>query len=198
MNTFPDKPFYINQHFKDLDLPASVFEDREFDNCLFIKCNLSDVQFKNCKFYECTFTDCNLSLLKVNGCSFTDVEFESCKAIGINWTAAAWSRLKLKSPFSFKECILNDSTFFGLSISEIKMINCKAHDVDFQEADCSHADFSSTDFHNSLFNKTNLTEANFSDAVNYNINIYFNEIKHAKFTLPDVMNLLNSLDIEIN
>jgi uncharacterized protein YjbI with pentapeptide repeats len=135
--------------------------------------------------------------LKINHSSFFDIVFEECKVIGINWTTAAWSRLKLSSPLKFNKCILNDSTFSGLYLSEIQMIECKAHDVDFREADCSQANFSYTDFHNSLFNHTNLTQANFCEAINYQINIYNNQIKQAKFTLPEAINLLTGLDIEI-
>lgn len=135
--------------------------------------------------------------MSVSKCSFFDTLFEACKAIGIHWTNAAWPNIKLVCPLQFNQCILNDSSFLGLSLREMKMVECKAHDVDFRDADFTQADFSHTDFTHSLFSKTILTEANFAEAINYDINIFQNEVKRAKFTLPEAMNLLQHLDIEL-
>lgn len=192
-----EQRIYVNQHFKGMDFSHQQINTKEFDNCHFIDCNLTDVSLLKCKFSECLFKNCNLSMAKVNGCSFFDVIFEDSKAIGINWTMAYWSTIKLSAPLKFYKSILNDSSFLGLSLHELVMVECKAHDVDFRETDCTQADFSYTDFTNSLFNKTNLTQANFSEAINYNIDVFLNEIKRAKFSLPEAMNLLNSLDIEL-
>ena len=56
----------------------------------------------------------------------------------------------------------------------------------------------STDLQNSLFMHTNLKHADFSNATNYNIDINFNTITHASFSFPEVISLLNYLDIKIN
>ena len=83
-------------------------------------------------------------------------------------------------------------------MSEIKIQECKAHDVDFREADLSKTNLSKTDFHQSLFIHTNLTAADFSDAFNYNIDIRLNVVKKAKFSFPDAVNLLRHFEIEID
>ena len=74
---------------------------------------------------------------------------------------------------------------------------CKAHDVDFREGDFGESNFTYTDFSNSLFNNTNLTGTDFTEAVNYNIDIYFNEIKRARFSRYEAVRLLNNLGIEL-
>lgn len=188
---------YIDQIFKDINLSAKEIESKEFDNCQFEHCNFSETSLLNCKFYECKFTDCNLSMMQVKGCSFFDIIFENSKTIGINWTQASWPRIKLSSPFRFYKCAINHSSFFGLGLKEIVMVECNAKEVDFREADCTEANFTYTDFANSLFNKTNLTKANFTEALNYNIDIFYNDIKKAKFSMPEATNLLNCLDIEL-
>ncbi|MFI4937981.1 MAG: pentapeptide repeat-containing protein [Candidatus Berkiellales bacterium] len=188
---------YLNEHFKDLDLSGKEIIFKVFENCIFLGCNFCETIFNKCKFYECTFTRCNLSVAKVTNCSFFDTVFDESKVIGINWTTAAWSRLKLSSPISFNKCVLNDSSFIGLCLKEIAIVECKAHDVDFREADCEKANFTYTDFTHSLFNKTNLSEADFTEATNYQINLFHNETKKAKFTMPEATNLLRCLDIEI-
>lgn len=187
----------IEHKFQDIDLTNEEILSREFDNCFFINCNFSESKFSHCKFYECRFVNCNLSLAKVNGCSFFDTSFEDSKLIGLNWTEAAWPTIKLSNPLKFYKCVLNDTSFFGLCLREISMTECQAHDVDFRETDCTDADFTQTDFENSLFGKTNLTRADFTDAINYNIDIFLNEIKKAKFSLPEATSLLNCLDIQL-
>jgi fluoroquinolone resistance protein len=49
----------------------------------------------------------------------------------------------------------------------------------------------------SRFLHTNLTEANFTDASNYAIDVQQNTVKHAKFALPEAVNLLRCMDIEL-
>jgi fluoroquinolone resistance protein len=188
---------YIDKHFIDVDLTNTTLLSKQFEDCYFTDCNFSNTKFTNCKFYQCKFHNCNLSLLDVSSCTFFDTTFEACKAIGINWTKAAWPNIKLSSPIHFTRCTLNDSSFFGLSLKEIIITECTAHEVDFREAYCSAADFSHTDFAGSLFNNTNLTKANFIEALNYRINPTFNKIKKAKFSLPEAISLLKSLDIEL-
>lgn len=75
---------------------------------------------------------------------------------------------------------------------------CKAHDVDFREANLSHASFVGSDLLNSLYLHTNLNAADFTNAINYTIDPNENKIKHACFSFPEVIALLNHFDIKIN
>jgi uncharacterized protein YjbI with pentapeptide repeats len=70
-----------------------------------------------------------------------------------------------------------------------------AADVDFREVDLFQADFAGTDLSESLFSNTNLTEADLSRARNYRIDPGQNVLTQAKFSLPEAMSLLYSLDI---
>lgn len=188
---------YFEQEFNDISIIKKKVCSKEFFDCVFTECDFSESIFSKCSFHDCTFIGCNLSLLSINNSTFANTSFEDCKIIGINWTTAEWPQIKLCSPIQFYKCILNESSFFGLYLSEIKLVECKAHYVDFRETDCEEADFSYTDLSYSIFNKTNLCGANFNNATNYNIDIFNNHIKHAKFTLPEAIQLLNSLEIEI-
>jgi uncharacterized protein YjbI with pentapeptide repeats len=69
--------------------------------------------------------------------------------------------------------------------------------VDFREANLSCADFSFTDLKDSLFQSTNLNGADFRHAKNYHIDPSKNDIRKGKFSLPEAMALLHSMDIEI-
>ena len=74
---------------------------------------------------------------------------------------------------------------------------CKAHDVDFREAELTEANFSHSDLSNSLFGHTDLSDANFEEAVNYSIDILNNRLKGARFTRAEALGLLEGLDIEL-
>ncbi|HEX6384107.1 MAG TPA: pentapeptide repeat-containing protein [Anaerolineae bacterium] len=167
----------------------------EFIDCLFSGCTFRETLFKNCRFHECVFSNCDLSLARVEGSSFSNTRFVKSRVIGINWTLASWPKYPLRPPIRFDECVLDYSTFIGLSLPGIRITGCRAKDVDFSEADLSEADFSKTDLSESRFGQTNLAKANFEDATNYTIDVHLNDVSKARFSLPEAVSLLRSLDI---
>lgn len=188
---------YFSKIFDNVDAAGESLTEITFENCIFQQCNFSDVRFYKCKFVDCVFTGCNLSNIKVDYSKFFDTSFKESKLVGVDWTKADWPRFHFTAPISFDECIINDSSFYGLGLSELVMEHCKAHDVDFRSGTFTKAKFSYTDFTNSLFMKTNLREADFSEAENYDIDIFNNEIKAARFTRLEAVRLLSGLDIEL-
>ena len=186
---------YTDQIFKALTLPQEEIEAKEFYDCTFVECSFTETIFKECRFVDCTFRHCDLSLMRVPDCSFTNTVFEDSKVMGVDWTEAMWSKGKFHQPIGFVRCAISHSTFLSLSLPEISISECMAKDVDFREADFTHADFSHTDLSGSLFSNTDLTKADFTHAKNYNINANLNILKGTKFSLPEAMSLLHSLDI---
>jgi fluoroquinolone resistance protein len=194
-----DKKFheaeYSDETFQGLQLSSGKVSECVFSDCLFLKCHLADIDFENCSFHNCEFRDCDVSLSRVNNCSFIGTSFKSCKMIGINWTDAYWPRGRLLPTIQFEGCILNHSVFMGLILPKIKISKCVAREVDFTDVDMSEADCSDTDFSQSRFFNTNLSDANFCGATNYTIAPGSNNLKGAKFSLPEAMSLLYNLDI---
>lgn len=192
-----DKNEYLSETFVDKDYANSEITAREFDACTFQGCNFNEAVFSKCKFIDCHFIACNLSVAKVLQCRFADVEFRECKLIGIDWTKANWSSMVIHSPLKMYQCIISDSSFFGLALKEIVMEECRAHDVDFRNANMSDGNFTYTDFSNSLFGKTNLSGADFSEASHYTIDILKNELRGARFSRFEAVSLLEGLGIEL-
>jgi len=188
---------HFSQIFRGLNLSNKKIESTIFEDCTFIECSFSESVFNNSKFVDCEFSKCNLSIIKVKFSKFSDVIFDECKMIGVDWTTVSWPSIKLCSQIKFYKCIINDSVFFGLNLAEIVIEECKAHDVDFRDGDFSESNFSHTDFKGSLFNQTNLSGASFIEAINYSIDINFNNISKAKFSRYEAIRLLDSLDIEL-
>lgn len=188
---------YYSKNFSNLSMVEQEIEGIEFEDCSFTECDFTETMFKKCRFIECSFTDCNLSVIKIGQSQFTDVTFEQCKLIGVDWTRAMWSQLRLSASLAFKNCVMNDSSFFDLSLDEITLVECKAHEVDFRNGSFCRAKFSYTDFTGSLFGKTDLSGADFTEAVNYDIDIFDNKLEKARFTRYEAVRLLNGLDIEL-
>jgi len=200
--TDPNLDFEKNDTFYDLNFEHIASKEltlsgKTFENCTFQHCDFSNAHFIACKFVDCIFRTCNLTSLSIKNSSFNDVTFENSKIIGINWTTAKWPYIRLCSPIRFYKSNVSHSSFFGLELKELVLEECKCHNVDFRDADISNGIFTETDFESSVFIHTNMYSADFTDATNYNINPSANNIKKAKFSFPEVLALLNNLEIEI-
>jgi fluoroquinolone resistance protein len=192
-----EKSEYWSEKFKNLDFSEKEFSSKEFDGCTFESCDFSDAIFKTCNFVDCEFINCNLSNVKIEYSKYADVCFRDSKLIGINWTKVAWSKFIFGSPIKFYKSILNECSFYGLSLQDLVLEECKAHNVDFREGDFSNSNFTYTDLAGSFFSNTNLYGADFSEATDYDIDIYQNRIEKAKFSRFEAVRLLDSLEIEL-
>lgn len=195
--TFPATDEVVSEIFQGIDVSGQTLRGKEFEDCGFTGCNFSDANLTDCKFVDCTFTGCNLSNAKIGGTRFANVEFIECKVLGIDWTRAAWPRVAAGALLQFRKSILNDSTFLGLTLEETVIEDCKAHGVDFRDADFARSNFTGTDFRQALFGKTNLSESDFSGAANYAIDVFDNRIERARFSRDAALSLLESLGIEL-
>ena len=192
-----DQNKFYDQTFCEEDYAQQHISNKEFEGCHFQSCDFSDTTFLNCEFTQCTFTGCNLSLLNVTNSRFLEVEFVDCKVMGVDWIKANWRGVALGDPLKFTRCMINSSSFNGLHLPKIVIEECRAHDVDFREANFSGANFCGTDLSNSLFHHTNLAGADLNGAENYDININNNIIENATFCRFEAVRLLEPLGINL-
>ena len=183
---------FLGQNLDGLQILSSDFIDCTFNHCTFI-----ETQLQKCRFVNCTFNASDLSLGKIPESIFINTFFHESKIIGVNWAQASWPATDLGLSINFSKSALNHSTFIGLKLQGIQIISCQAVNVDFREADLSNADFSGSDLYESLFIHTNLSGADLSQARNYMIDPGLNELKKAKFSLPEAMALLYNMDITL-
>ena len=128
-------------------------------------------------------------------CSFTGVSFADSQVIGVNWTEASWPALGLYHAIGFERCAISHSTFAGLMLRRVRIVDCVAHNVDFSEANLTDAVCTGTDFRESRFWHTDLTGADFTAAANYALSPNLNVLKKTRFSLPEAVALLRGLDI---
>jgi fluoroquinolone resistance protein len=188
---------YVNRKFEKETLTGERIAAAEFTETTFIRCNFSETIFQACRFTDCVFDGCDLTLVQFPGCTFAGIAFKDTRVMGVDWTRADWPRLGGGKRITFAGCVMSHSTFIGLSLRELHLVECTATDVDFREADLSRASFVDTDLAESIFQGTDLTQADFSRARNYRIDPAQNKISRAKFSLPEALALLYSMDIEM-
>lgn len=82
---------------------------------------------------------------------------------------------------------MKNASFCGSKVKESHFTNTLLNSADFGDVDLS-----GTVFHNS-----DLSKADFSRAMNYNVDPMTNKIKKAKFSLPEAVGLLRGFDITI-
>jgi fluoroquinolone resistance protein len=184
---------YYREPFYNLSLEKGSIENKVFDECQFNRCSFIEMKFNLCKFRNCSFTECILSAVVPMNARFAQVKFINCKVIGFDWTKTTQSE-----NLEFLACQINYSNFKLMKIPKTKIISCEAKEVDFTEADLTEADLKKTDFEKSRFFKTNLSHADLTAAKNYYIDVKNNTLKRTRFSLPEALALLNSLDIIID
>jgi fluoroquinolone resistance protein len=190
------REFYLKT-FVGLDHADGRIDAKVFEACTFTRCCFSDAVFDHCRFIDCTFRACDLSNLKPLASRFQNVAFEECKAIGIDWTRADWPRFATPASLAFRKSIVSYCTFFGLELHELVLQECKVFSADFRQGDFTRSDFTYSDFADSTFGSTKLGHVDFSEAVNYVIDIRDNQLRGARFTRTEVAGLLHGLGIEL-
>jgi fluoroquinolone resistance protein len=183
---------YFQQNFTGLSLSDETVKSITYEECVFTNCSFINTRFDLCRFLNCKFTDCSLSAVIPMNSRLDGISFKNCKTIGIDWTKTQQLR-----DLSFKDSQLNYSNFRLLKIPKTKMVSCEVKDADFTETDLTNGDFKNTDFEKTRFSKTNLTGADFKGAKNYFIDPRNNTLKKTRFSYPEVLTLLQGLDIII-
>lgn len=188
--------------FKDLCLDSEMRPMRQFVECTFDSCQLSENTSVGCFFSDCTFVNCNFSLIRISNSRFFNCRFRDCKLMGIDWTAAKWeksvSHKKKPFPIAFERCILNFSVFMELNMIEAQFLGCTLSEVSFLGTNLEKANFAQSDLSKAEFNDANLFKADFSTARNYTINACRTNIAKARFSMPEALSLLYTLDVIID
>ncbi|MFT6631203.1 MAG: hypothetical protein ACJAS4_001152 [Bacteriovoracaceae bacterium] len=187
---------YFEDTIYDFNNPVNLanIAGNEFTECHFIGLDLQESNFRNARFFECVFKECNLSNIIITGTNFRENTFSQCKMIGVNFsTASSFSDIE------FKESILNYSSFQDITHGQSsKFLKCSLRETDFSQANFSKSDFSGSDLFGAIMNGTDLSGADLRSAINYSINPEFTNIKKARFSMPEVLKLLEHLEVKID
>lgn len=167
--------------------------EKDFENCRFVSCDLSEKDISGINFSNCEFSSCNLSMVRMNKTSFHTVVFNDCKMLGLFFDQCNPFGLT----FSFNNCILNDSSFYKTKLKGVGFRNCQLIETDFTQTDLSSGSFSGSNLAGAHFEQSNLEKCDFRTAIHYSINPTINRIKKASFSKEDIHGLLSCFDLSI-
>ena len=182
---------FYERLFEKLDLEGEDLRGKEFYNCNFVQCNLKRADFSNAVLKDCKLEKCDLSLIKIEKTVLQDLLVDQSKMVGVDWTISDLQKKpKLRNRLTFIGSDVSFSLFINCNLIEISIIECKAKEADFSGADLSESKLIKTDFERAIFSRTNLSKADFTNATNYLINVCDNKVAKAKFSFPEVLDLM--------
>jgi uncharacterized protein YjbI with pentapeptide repeats len=132
-------------------------------------------------------------LAKISNTALRTVRFKSCKLLGLHFEDCNQFLLSL----GFENCVLNLSSFYQIALKNTLFKNCCLHEVDFTETDLSSSKVINCDLAGAIFENTNLHKVDFRTSFNFSINPEVNNIQKAKFSLTEIVGLLDKYNIEI-
>lgn len=169
----------------------------EFENCTFIGCNFTAVTFRNCAFSNCQFEKCAFRTIKFQFSTMQGSIFSECLLMGINWGELQSKGNRLFPIEKLERCTLKFNNFIHVNMIRFDFSNMTIQDSYFHDCRLSHASFRNDDMNRTNFSGCNLNCSDFRGARGYNIDLQSNTLKQARFSFPDVVDLLNTLDIVI-
>lgn len=175
--------------FTPWDLGGSTFS-----RCTFLGCDFSGLRWTSTRFEDCTFRDCNLSNTVVDHTRFDGVRLEGCKLVGLNFGAID----PLTFGLSLDRCVLRYVNFSQLRWKNALVTDCDALDSDFRGAQMVGADFRRSRFRGCRFHAADLQKADFSHCEGYDLDVRTENLRKAKFSLPEALNLLSPFDLEVH
>ena len=184
---------YEDELFSKLDAGSLKIQDKTYIDCRFENCKFIGTDFSYSSFEDCLFDNCNLSLTIFNGARLRNAVFENCKLVGVNFKQCD----RFIFEVHFKKCLMQSCNFSELKLRNSLFKESRIFECDFVRTKLIGADFKNSYLTDSIFDNSDLSKADFEDAVGYNINPLNNKLVGAKFSMPDVVSLLNVFDLKI-
>ena len=61
---FLDDEEFLDQKINGQEFTHAIVENKDFENCTFHNCPMTETSFRFCHFHDCVFEQCDLSLAK--------------------------------------------------------------------------------------------------------------------------------------
>lgn len=188
---------YDNETLEGKALIDDFLDECQFEECTFINCTLINTKITRCKFVDCKFKNCKFSNVQSNYSTLLNTTFTGCSLQGINFEAWTTNAVFSTPIQEISDCVLRYCTFAEMKLSKMNYSSCSFCESLFVDCDLRESNFRSSKMAGTSFLRCDLQNADFRDANGYNIDIQSNKLKKAKFSFPDVVDLLNGLEIII-
>ncbi|WP_411335179.1 pentapeptide repeat-containing protein [Ruminococcus gauvreauii] len=189
---------YENRVFKDLKITEKTVEGCEFMECTFDSCTFEDCKIIRNKFIDCQFNSCTVISPRSKYSEMRHSEFTNCNLIGIHW-AEFFPVGQIFEPIRrMNNCYLKYNTFIHMNFRKFDFSKNQMENSMFEECNLMECKFRNCRLTATQILKCDIRKADFRDAGGYQIDITTNQLKGAKFSFPEVINLLSQLEITID
>ncbi|WP_295767707.1 pentapeptide repeat-containing protein [uncultured Mucilaginibacter sp.] len=179
--------------FEKLSYAGEIINGKEFQDCVFKQCDLSNGNFGNNKFIDCVFDGCNLSMLKLSQATLSSTVFKNCKLLGINFHECSDFMFSVE----FESCVLDYASFSGKKMLKTNFSKSSIKEVNFSQTNLTGSKFQHCDLDRAIFHRTDLSSVDFTTAANFDIDPEVNTIKKASFTADSLIGLLRRHQIKV-
>lgn len=190
--------YYENKLFENIKLNGQVLNDMEFTECEFRECSFENCQINRCSFHSCIFSHCGIISLRSKDSQIRFAEFSKCNLIGVHWNELIIKRAVFEPIKKMTNCFLKYNTFMDINFTRFDFSGSSIQESVFDECVLKESVFKGCRLEGTQYLNCDLQKADFRETSGYQIDITANKLKGAKFSFPDVINLLNSLEITID
>lgn len=149
-------------------------------------------------FWECRFENCSIKNLDFENCEAKFLQLTASSLIGINWGLLQPVGTVGTAIDKITDCHLKYNTFSKMSLKRMDFSNCALSGSTFAECVLTETSFRNADLSDTEFYKCDLRKSDFRSARGYRIDCLSCPLKGARFSMPDVLQLLDSLEIKIS
>lgn len=124
-----------------------------------------------------------------------DVTFEGSRLTGVNFSVVQLGALGIQ--VTFQDADLSFCSFRNMDLTACRFKGSVAREADFQRCDLEKVVFEACDLDRCVFNGNNLKFADLRSARNYSISAFDNRIRGMRVALPEAINLLAALEVDV-
>ena len=184
---------YHGEILKAEDFQGQHFSHHLFEDCTFLPGDYSQVEFSFCTLRDCTFSRAMLREACFPESKLQQVRFEECKLTDINFKEVNPIAFEL----TFDKCKLEYCTFAGLIMNGFQFGKSEIIACNFWQCKIGEANFYGCNLKESQFENCTLKQTDFRDAQHYHIDPTQNQLKGARFSLPDALVFLRHFGIKV-
>lgn len=190
--------YYEDQLIKDQKYQDTVKEYCKFLDCCFENCSFEDCVINHCHFVNCSFYNCNIISLTSQYSEIKNAVFEKCNLIGIH----TWNDLLPVGKYTcaierIENCCLKYNSFIEMNFRKFDFSGNVIQESMFEECNLQESSFRNCRLEATQFSRCDVRKADFREAKGYVIDIPSNKLRQAKFSFPEVVSLLDSLELKI-
>ena len=189
--------YFENREFTSLHLAEETIKYYEFIDCTFIDCRVEKCTLLKCRFSECTFVSCHIADIKSDGTEANYLTFENCILSGVNWGLLISSGGFSEPINKLASCNLKYNFFTDMNLKRFSFKGNEITHTTFADCNLIESSFYGCCLTDTEFFRCDVQKADFRTAAGYKLDVVSCKIGKARFSAPEVYNLLYSLEINI-